>query len=84
MSPRTHPGWWGPLEIKIFGTSFTIFALSNRKIAVFAVKKMKSAFPLEQSGTKVNGTLISMFRYTCVPKIGSFGCRYQCTWSYVR
>ena len=48
MSPTTHTGWWGPLEIKIFGTSFTIFALNNGNITVLALKKMKSAFSLEQ------------------------------------
>ena len=63
MSPTTHPGWWGPLKIKIFGTSFTIFALNNVNIIVLALKKMKSAFSLEQSDTKMNGTLINMLRY---------------------
>ena len=49
----------------------------------FCTKKIKSAFSLEQSGTKRNGTLISMLRYTCVTKVGSFGCRDQCTWALV-
>ena len=44
---------------------------------------MKSAFYLEQSGTKLNGKLFYMLRYTCVPKIGSFGCMDQCIWSVV-
>ena len=44
---------------------------------------MKSAFSFEQSGTKRNGTLIAMLRYTYVPKIGLFGYRDQYTWSLV-